>query len=124
MRYIALSELDCKTAGMPAADPSNIPPGFDARTYPILSQHWFGLRPVGAIAAQVVQELAFRRKVTRFRAKGDRTVGEMLAEVIARYDLGVEINDLLDRYTDIPDDHLDLTGGRDFPPPPLHQVGQ
>ena len=124
MTYIASLEPDCKAPFTPTPDPNGIPSGFDPRKFPILSEHWFGLRPVGAIAAQVVQELAFRRKVTRFRAKGDRTVGEMLAEVIARYDLGVEINDLLDRYTDIPDDHLDLTGGRDFPPPPLHQVGQ
>ena len=124
MRPIALFELDCKTAGTPAPDPSDIPPGFDARKYPILSQHWFGRPPVGMVAAQIVQDLKYRRKIKRLVAKGDRVVAEMLAELAADRNLGTAINEALDRYIEIPDAALDATNGRNFPPNPLHEIGQ
>ena len=122
MRPIALFELDCKTAGTPAPDPSDIPPGLDPQRSPIIAQHWFGWRPVGVVAAQVLQDLTFRRKVKRLVAKGDRVVGEMLAELAADRNLGTVIDRLLDHYIDIDDAALDAIGGRDFPPRPLHEV--
>ncbi len=122
MRDITLFELGCKTAGTLAADPRDIPPGFDPRKFPILSEHWFGWRPVGVVAAQVVQDLAYRRKIKHLVAKGDRVVGEMLAELAADRNLGTVIDQLLDRYLAIPDEALDIANGRDFPPAPLHVV--
>ncbi len=38
-----------------------LPPGLDPVRHSIILLHWFGRRPVGAVAAQVVQDLAFRR---------------------------------------------------------------
>ena len=92
---------------------------------PIISRHFFGVDPfrsVGAIAAEIVQDLTFRRKVTRLVAKGERVIGEMLAELAADRNLGTVIDQLLDRYLAIPDEALDIANGRDFPPAPLHEV--
>lgn len=89
---------------------------------PIIAAHFYGWRPVGDIAAQVLQEVAFRRKVRHLVAKGPRVVGELLAEIAAERNLGTVINDALDRYIKIPDAALDATNGRNFPPSPLHEV--
>ncbi len=98
------------------------PVGFNPAAFPILSRHWFGWRPIGGVAAQVLQDLTFRRKIKRLVAKGDRVVGEMLAELAADRNLGTVIDEALDRYIDIPDATLDATNGHDFPPTPLHEV--
>lgn len=90
----------------------------------IIAEHFFGWRPVGAVAAQVLQDLTFRRKIKRLVAKGDRVVGEMLAELAADRNLGTVIDQLLDRYIDIDDAALDAIGGRDFPSAPLHEIEQ
>ncbi len=104
--------------------PAEFNDGLDPVRHRIIALHFFGWHPVGAIAAQVLQDLAFRRKVKRLVAKGDRVVGEMLAELAADRNLGTVIDQLLDRYIDIDDAALDATNGRDFPPVPLHGVGQ
>ena len=103
-------------------DTDEIPADFDVAAFPILAEHWFGWRPVSVVAAQVVQDLAYRRKIKHLVAKGDRVVGEMLAELAADRNLGTVINELLDRYLAIPDEALDIANGRDFPPAPLHVI--
>ena len=99
-----------------------LPDGLDPVRHSIIAEHWFGWRPVSVVAAQVVQDLKYRRKVTRLVAKGERAVGEMLAELAADRNLGTVIDELLDRYLAIPDEALDIANGRDFPPAPLHEV--
>ena len=99
-----------------------LPAGLDPQEFPIIAAHFYNWRSVGAVAAQVVQDLAFRRKIKRFVAKGDRVVTEMLAELAAERNLATVIDELLDRYLAIPDKALDIANGRDFAPPPLHEV--
>ncbi len=99
-----------------------LPLNLDPARCPIIAAHFYGWRPVGVVAAQIVQDLKYRRKVKRLVAKGDRVVGEMLAEIAADRNLGTVINELLDRYLAIPDEALDIANGRDFPPAPLHVI--
>ena len=81
-----------------------------------------GPRLLGPIAAEIVGDVAFRRKVQRLCAKGPRVVGELLAEVAAERGLRTIIDQKLDHYLAIPDEALDMTGGDDFPPAPIHEV--
>lgn len=99
-----------------------LPANLDPARCPIIAEHFFGWRPVGVVAAQIVQDLTFRRKVKRLVAKGERVVGEMLAELAADRNLGTVIDKALDRYIAIPDAALDATNDGGFPPPPLHGV--
>ena len=103
-------------------DHADLPLGLNPHEFPIIAAHFYNWRPVGAIAAEVVQDLAFRRKVQRLVAKGDRVVAEMLGELAAHRNLGTVIDELLDHYLAIPDEALDIANGRDFPPAPLHEV--
>jgi len=106
-------------------DTDEIPPDFNPASMPIISRHFFGIEPfcsVGAVTAQIVQDLKYRRKIKRLVAKGERVVGEMLAELAADRNLGTAIDEALDRYIEIPDEALDVANGRDFPPAPLHEV--
>lgn len=102
--------------------PAEFPEGLDPVRHRIIATHVFGWQPVGVVAAQVVQDLTFRCKVRRLVAKGDRIVGELLAELAADRNLGTVIDELLDRFLAIPDEALDIANGRDFPPVPLHVV--
>ena len=120
---LAPIEINPATHGSEIGNVAESEGGFDAAAFPILAEHWFGWRPVGDVAAEVVQDLAFRRKVTQLVAKGERAVGEMLAEIAADRNLGTVIDQLLNRYIDIDDAALDATNGRNFPPPPLHEAG-
>ena len=101
---------------------AELPADFDPLQYPILGRHWFGFKPIGAVAAEIVQDLTFRRKIKRLVAKGERAVGEILAELAADRNLATVIDEALDRYIDIDDAALDATGARDLPPAPLHAV--
>ncbi len=74
----------------PAPVAGSLPDGLDPQQLPILAQHWFGWRPLGAVAADVVQDLTFCRKVQRLCVKGPRVVGELLAELAAERGLGDE----------------------------------
>ena len=124
MLNIATRAAECKACsqGPGAGHNAGLPPGLDPARCPIIAEHWFGWRPIGAVAAQVVQDLAFRRKVKRLHAKGPRVIAEMLAELAAERNLATVIDEALDRYIDIDDAALDATNGRHFPPPPLTEV--
>ncbi len=104
----------------PTTDP--LPAGLNPQQLPILATHFFGWRPLGAVAADVVQDLTFRRKVQRLHVKGARLVGELLAEIAVERGLGTIIDQKLDRYLALADEALDATGGHAFPPLPIHKV--
>ncbi len=56
---------ECKPAdqsGPENGDIAEIPVGLDPERHRIILKHWFGWRPVGAVVADVVQDLAFRRE--------------------------------------------------------------
>ena len=125
MPHITTLAPDCKPTGLDRPENGhNAGPdlGLDPERHRIILQHWFGWQPVGVVAAQIVQDLKYRRKVKRLVARGDRVVGEMLAELAADRNLGTVIDEALDRYIEIDDAALDAIGGRDFPPAPLHVV--
>ena len=101
---------------------AKFPVGFDPVANPILAEHFFGWRPLGAVAADVVQDLTFRRKVQRLHAKGARLVGELLAELGAERCLTSIIEAKLDRFLTVPDEAQDAMGSHEFPPAPIHEV--
>ncbi len=58
------------------------------------------LRPIGPIAAEVVADLRFRRKVQRLHRLGDRVLGEFLAELGAERGIQTVIDQKLDTYAE------------------------
>ncbi len=104
-----------------------LPLNFRPTDFPIISQHWFNVepfRPVGELAAEVVADLRFRNKMTVLLAMGNRPVAEMVAEFAVHHGLEAELDQVLDRYLEIPTAALDATNGRDLPPIPLHEVSR
>ena len=79
-------------------------------------------RSIGSVAAEVVADLEFRRKVERLYARGPRPIAELLAELGAERSITTIIETKLDRYLEVDDASLDATGGREFPAIPLHEV--
>ena len=79
-------------------------------------------RLLGPIAAEIVADLTFRRRVTRLHERGPRVVAEFLAELGADRLITTIIDQMLDRYLGLADEALDATGARDFPPQPFHEV--
>ena len=80
------------------------------------------LLPVGEIAAEVVADLAFRRKVERLHNLGARAPAEFLAEIAAERSIMALIDQKIDRYAQLDPDALEVTSGDDFWQPPLHGV--
>ena len=81
-----------------------------------------GLQPIGQIAAEVVADLRFRRKVIRLHRQGPRAVGEFLAELGAELDVQTPIDQKLNTYVEIEPETLEATAGNDFWSVPLHGV--
>ncbi len=81
-----------------------------------------GLRPIGEIAAEVVADLAFRRKVERLHSLGARVTAEMLAELGAERSIMTVIDRKLERYAQLEPEVLEATGGDRFWPAPLWEV--
>ena len=75
---------------------------------------------IGSLCTQTVADPRYRWKIQRLLGRGTRPVAELLAEVGARYGLTAEIDALLDRYGRVSNEALDVTGGHDFWPAPLH----
>ena len=98
---------------------------FNLAACPIIVRHWLGvepLHPVGQIAAEVVADLTFRRKVERLHRLGPRVVGELLAELGVERSIMPTIHEKLERYANINPQTLRAVGGDDFWPAPLHEV--
>ena len=81
-------------------------------------------RSIGALAAETVADLRFQHQINRIYARGPRVVAELLAEIGAERSITTIIETKLDRYAEIDEAALDVIGGREFPPMPLHGVTQ
>ena len=81
-------------------------------------------RAIGRAAASLVADLRIRNKIVCLHAMGKRPATEFIVEFAVRHGLEAELDRLLDRYLELDGAALDVTGARDFPPPPLHVVGQ
>ncbi len=81
-----------------------------------------GPRLLAPIAAGIVSDLRFRRKVQRLHAKGPRVLAGLLPKIGAEHLMTTVIDQTLDRYLALPDEALDATGARDFPLVPIHGV--
>ena len=79
-------------------------------------------RPIGQIAAEVVADLRFRRKVIRLHRQGPRAVGEFLAGLGAELGVQTRIDQELERYAQLEPEVLEAAGGDDFAPVPIHEV--
>ena len=127
MHNLIPSLPECKPVGRSGpenGDIATVPVGLDPEHHRIILAHWYGWRPVGVVAAEIVADLTFRRKVQRLCAKGPRAVGELLGELGAERCLMSVIEAKLNRFLTVPDEALDATSGHDFPPRPLHEVRQ
>ena len=80
------------------------------------------MRPVGPIAAKIVSDIRFRRRLEALHAKGPRATAELIAEIIAVPLDRLRLETRLDRFLAISDEALDVAGGDDLPPDPLHVV--
>ncbi len=101
------------------------PVNFNPATCPIIARHWFGIepfRPIGQVAAEVVADLRFRRRVQQVHRLGDRVLGEFLAEIGAERGIQTIIDRKLERYAQLDPEALEAAGGNEFWPAPLHEV--
>lgn len=64
----------------------------------------------------------FMNNVGRLHARGPWLMAELLAELGRERLITGQIERLLDRYLEITDEALDLTGGRYLPPAPLRGI--
>ena len=80
------------------------------------------LRPIGEIAAEVVADLAFRRKVELLHSLGPRVTAELLAEIAAERGIQTVIDQKLDRYAELDPEAIEATCADGFSPIPLHEV--
>ncbi len=80
------------------------------------------LRSIGAIAAEVVADMRFRRRVLRLHRLGPRAVGEFLAALGAERSIRTIIDQKLDTYAELEPEALEVTGGDRFWPVPVRKV--
>ena len=69
-----------------------------------------------------LSDLRLRREVQRLHGLGPRPVYELLVELGQHFGCRTLIEQRLARFNAIPPEALDITGGRDLPPVPLHEV--
>ncbi len=80
------------------------------------------LRPIGEVAAEIVADMKFRRRVQKVHRLGDRVFGELLAEIGAERGITTIIDQKLARYAGLDPEALEATGGDVFSPVPIHVV--
>ena len=80
------------------------------------------LRPIGAIAAEIVADMKFRRQVIRLRQQGDRALCEAFAHLGAKHGIQTSIEQTVEHFADLDFEAIQATGGNDFPPIPIHEV--
>ena len=80
-------------------------------------------RPIGRVAAEVMDDLRFRRQVERIHRLGPRATAELLAEIGAERSIMAIIDKKLETYVSIEPVALKVAGGGQLPPVPLHEVG-
>ncbi len=79
-------------------------------------------RPIGKVAAEVVADLRFQRKVIRLRRQGDRVLCEAFAHLGAKHGIQTSIERKLERFAEADPEVLPATGGDEFWPAPLRAV--
>ena len=87
-----------------------------------LTEQQGDFRPVGRVAAEVVADLRFRRRVQQVHRLGARAVGELLAELGAERSIMTLIDQKLSRYANLDPEAVEATGAGDFWPEPIHEV--
>ncbi len=80
------------------------------------------LRSIGTIAAEVVADMRFRRRIQQLHGLGDRVLGEFLAEIGAERSIQTIIDRKLDTYAELEPKVLEAAGGDDFWSVPLREV--
>jgi len=60
-------------------------------------------------------EERFRRRALQLYRRGPRLVVELLEQIGRDRSLGTYLDDVVEEFLDLPDDALDITGGRDMP---------
>ena len=74
------------------------------------------------VAADVVADLRFRRRVERLHRLGPRAVGELLAELAAARSIMTAIDRKLATYVELDPATIEAAGGDTFWPAPLREV--
>ncbi len=100
-----------------------LPANFDVTANPILTKHYFGLKPFSPFAhveVDVVADLRRQRQIEHLHLLGPRAVGELLREVAEDDDL----DRALEAYGRLTPDLLKALGGDEFSPVPIHKVEQ
>ncbi len=95
-----------------------LPADFDPADHPIISHHFFGLRPIGEVAAEVVSSLRRQRAAEHLHNLGPRPVLEALAEVEA----GSDLDRVLADFERIDAETVRQLGGDKVWPAPLREV--
>ena len=105
---------------MSRRSPGSLPTGFNPAAHPILSQHWFGIPPlgVGSVTAEIVASPRRQRAAEHLHNLGPRPVLEALAEVEA----GAELDHVLADFERIDAEMVAGLGGDKFWPVPLREV--
>ena len=80
------------------------------------------LRSIGPIAAEVVSNLRFRRKVQRLHRLGVRVLCELLAHLGAKHSIQTSIEQTVEHFAELDPETLEATGGDGFWPVPLREV--
>ena len=102
----------------------------DPARNPHFSRQWSeplpceGFKTIGKAAAEVVAHLPIQRKVERLHNLGVRALAEFLGELGAERGIMTIIDRKLARYAELEPEALEVTGGNDFSPIPIHKVHQ
>ena len=62
-------EIKHHPQGGELSDIGQLPFGLDPKRFPIIAEHFFGWCPVGVVAAEIVNDLRFRRQAKRQHAR-------------------------------------------------------
>ncbi len=102
----------------------SLPAGFDPAAHPIIARHVFGVEPfpIDRIAAEVVANLQFRRRVQQVHRLGDRVFGELLAELGAERGIQTVIDQKLAIFAELDTEVIKAVEAAVFWPAPLHEL--
>lgn len=79
-------------------------------------------RPIGQVAAEIVADLRFRRQVEHLHSLGPRAVAELLAHLGAKHSIQTSIEQTVEHFAELEPEALEVAGGDNFWPAPLHKV--
>ena len=79
-------------------------------------------RSIGRVAAEVMDDLRFRRKVRRLHRLGDRVLGEVFAHLGVKHSIQTSIEQTIEHFIELDPEALEAAGGDKFWPAPLYEV--